>query len=607
MSYFTSLRLFGWLFTHKPFNKISESMEGTLTKARLPISGDVYLCSAIAQSLLSALLFIPFVIIIEYLDFLIPIKALFQGPTSILLIFIPFLPLIAFTGTLLYFYLKPRYVTIARRHDIDQNIHHASAFLYAMTKSGLQPLEALERLSQQKSIYGLVAEEFGMAVRRVKYFGENLTNSLRYVANTTSSKHLREYIFSFILATQQSISVGTYFKMKFSEFFETEKRERETLIGTMNLVGEVAVVIVALSPTLVLATSLSLGVLNPEMITLFNMYMLLILPLSSILVLFYIKTILPSHKLILITKTVMQIPYIENVQLDTSIQVTEKDLDKSDKKLRFKTALRKPIQLLFIYPWFYFLLATIALTAIIAYFYISGTNIPQLFVYALIGSSLIIIIPHEVKSRYVVAVERRIPDFLRGLSETVEREGSVIRAINLVLKSRLGLLQREMKRISSTKLGVPLKRAILMIEYRTASIVLKRVLSLLVVASESTKNMKDILIMAADDAETYTKLRRERSLSLIGFLISTYVCFGVYIYTYWILKTQFLPTLSSFPGFTAGAMFASVTFQGYYIGLFLAIILGLTIGAMLEGSIRSGLKHSLIMMIITIILLGWAP
>jgi flagellar protein FlaJ len=343
------------------------------------------------------------------------------------------------------------------------------------------------------------------------------------------------------------------------------------------------------------------------MITLFNTYMILILPFSSILVLFYIKTILPAHKLVSVSKTVLEIPCIENIQLDSGVQVKEKNLDRSDRKLRFKTALKKPIQMLFMYPWFYFLLAFIGLTLIMVYFYMSGTSIPQLFVYGLIGSSLIILIPHEVKSRYVMAIERRIPDFLRGLSETVEREGSVIRAINLVLRSRLGLLQREMKRISSTKLGVPLKRAILMIEYRTASIVLKRVLSLLVVASESTRNMKDILIMAADDAESYTKLRRERSLSLIGFLISTYVCFGVYVYTYWTLNSQFIPTLTNFPGFTGGAMFANVAMQGYYIALFLSVILGLTIGAMLEGSIRSGLKHSLIMIVVTVVMLGWAP
>jgi flagellar protein FlaJ len=607
MSTPTSYKIFGWLFKHNPFNKISESMEKTLTKARLPISGDIYLSSAITQSILASLLLTPLVIAILYLDLLTPLKNLLPQPIPTILNIFPFFPLIALPITLLYFYLKPRYIMIQRKQNIDQNIHHASAFLYAMTKSGLQPIDALERLSQQKSIYGLISEEFGMAIRRVKYFGESLNNSLKYVANTTSSKNLKEFIFSFILATQQSLSVGTYFKRKFEEFFEKEKRERETLMKTMNLIGEVAVVLVALSPTLVLATSLALGVLNPGIITMFNMFMILILPFSSIILLIYIRAVLPSHKLIAVTKTVFKMPLIENVQLEKTESTEEKDFDSRDKRLLFKNALKKPIQLFFTYPWFYYLLAFIALTLTMTYFYTTGTNIQQLLVYTLLGFSLIILIPHEIKSRYVIALERRIPDFLRGLSETVEREGSVIRAINLVLKSKLGFLRREMRKITSTKLGVSLKQAILMIEYRTASIVLKRVLSLLVIASESTRNMKDILIMTADDAESYVKLRRERTFNLVGFLISTYVCFGVYVYVYWTLKNEFIPTLSQLPGFTAGALFSSVMVQGYYISLFLAVILGLTIGAMLEGSILSGLKHSIIMIIVTILMLGWTP
>jgi hypothetical protein len=47
--------------------------------------------------------------------------------------------------------------------------------------------------------------------------------------------------------------------------------------------------------------------------------------------------------------------------------------------------------------------------------------------------------------------------------------------------------------------------------------------------------------------------------------------------------------------------------QGYYISLFLALVLGLLVGAMAEGSVLSGLKHSLVMMIVAIIMLGWAP
>jgi len=224
-----------------------------------------------------------------------------------------------------------------------------------------------------------------------------------------------------------------------------------------------------------------------------------------------------------------------------------------------------------------------------------------------LGSCLVLTILHEVRFRYVRFLERRLPDFLRALAETVEKEGSILRAIELVLESKFGLLGREIRRVSATRLGVTLKQALLMIEYRTASPLLKRVLSLLVKASESTRNLKDILMMAADDTETHIRLRRERHQSLIGYVISTYVCFGVYVYVYWIMKNQFLVSLSGVSGFIVSPMVATVITQGYYIALFLGVILGLIVGAMIEGSILSGLKHSIIMVVIAIALLGWFP
>jgi flagellar protein FlaJ len=604
-----SYRLFGGLFRYKPFNALSESMERTLAKARISMSGELYICNALTQSLLAGLIFIPFILALYALDFMTRLNDLFVGPAALILLIFPFLPLIAFAATLIYFSVKPRYVEISRRQTIDQNIHHASAFLYALTKSGLQPIEAIEKLAEQKSIYGFISEEFGMAKRRVKYFGEDLNTALRYVANTTSSKNLKEFIYSFILATEQSLSVGAYFKLKFEEFFEREKREREALTNNLNLIGEIIIVLVALSPTLILAVGLSLGVLNPTMISIENIYMIFILPLSAILALLYVRTVFPSHKLISTTKTAYPASLIENVPVEKSVStLTIKDLEKNDRKLLFKNTLKKPIQILFIYPWFFFAVASIALAGVLGFFYSVGTSLLQIGVYAFLGSCLIVSVYHEIKSRYVIAIERRIPSFLRGLSETVEREGSIVRAINLVLQSKLGLLGREMKEISTTKLGFSLKHAMLMIEYRTASLVLKRVLSLLVIASESTKNMKDILIMAADDAESFIKLRHERTLNLIGYIISTYVCFGVYLYVYWTFKVSFIPSLSGLAGFAGGgAAFGVMMIQGYYISLFLALVLGLLVGAMAEGSVLSGLKHSLVMMIVAIIMLGWAP
>jgi flagellar protein FlaJ len=603
-----SYRLFGWVFRHKPFNRLSQSIEKALTKARIQTAGDVYLSDALTQSLASGLLFIPFLLVFDYFGLMARLNSLLVWPLSAITLIFPFLPLIAFLLTSILFFIKPYYTAFSRQQDIDQNIHHASAFLYAMTRSGLQPVESLEKLAEQKNIYGLISEEFGMAVRRVKYFGESLNTALKYVANTTSSKNLKEFIYSFILATEQSYSVGAYFKLKFDEYFQKEKRERETLVNNLNLIGEIVIVLVALTPTLVLAVGLSLGVINPSMISISNIYMIFILPISAFLVLFYVRTVLPSPKLISVTKTAFPMPLIENIQVTQTIQaLPDKTIEKNDKRLLFKKTLKNPIQVLFIYPWFYFSIAAIALSCVMGYFYFLGTDPQQLAVCTLLGSCLVVLVFHEAKSRYVLAVERRVPSFLRGLAETVEREGSIIRAMNLVLQSKLGLLGREMKEISTTNLGYSLKRAMLMIEYRTSSVVLKRVLSLLVIASESTKNMKDILVMAAEDADSFIRLRRERTLNLVGYIISTYVCFGVFLYVYWTFKNSFLPSLTGLSGFASGVAFMPVMAEAYYVALFLGLVLGLLVGALAEGSVLSGLKHSLVMIIAAILVMGWTP
>ncbi|MGD6934165.1 MAG: type II secretion system F family protein [Candidatus Bathyarchaeia archaeon] len=597
--------IFGPLFRRRPFDRLAEATEKNLTTARISTPGDVYLSIGLSQAIISTLILTPFVLVMHFLGLITLIENI-NNAFFFIAKALTYSPIIALVLTVFYFSLKPKYTLMSRSHDIDQNIHHASAFLYAMTKSGLQPIDALDRLSQNKNIYGLICEEFGVMVKRVNNLGESPTTALKYVANTTSSKKLKEFIYSFILATEQSLSVSAFFKTKFDEYFEKEKRERATLSENLSIIGEVAVVIVAVAPTLVLATGVSLGVLNPDIINLCNMYLILFLPLSAIMVLFYVKAILPTPKLISVTKAVFTMPLLENIDVKTTLSES-KNLDRQDLMFRFNGALRKPITMLFMYPWFYPLIASTIAAVCIGYLYLTGASLAQVVIYSLLAGCLIIFVPSEIQTRYVLSIERRIPDFLRGLAETVEREGSVIKAIDLVLKSRLGLLGREMRKINSTRLGIPLKRALIMVEYRTASIVLKRVLSLLVIASESTRNMKDILMMAADDAEAYIKLRRERSSNLIGQLMATYVSFAVYIYVYYTLKTQFISSFVSIQGFTGMSVFSAVMVQGYYASLILALFLGLIIGTMVEGRVVSGLKHSFVMIVATVAVLGWGP
>lgn len=600
-----SPRLFIRLFEYKPFSYFVEPTERTLVKARIPMTGEEYLGNAIFQAIVASSLSALLAMVMHFSGIIMFI----QGVNPALLFLtqiIMYSPLIAPILTIVLFYVKLRYSVFSRGRDIDQNIHHATAFIYAMIKSGLQPIDALARLAQYKHLYGAIAEEFGLVVRRVRYFGESLKSALKHIADTTSSKKLRDFIYSFIVATDQSISIGAFFKNKFEEYFEKEKRERVTLTENISIVGEIAIIMVAVAPTLVLATGVSLGVLNPEIINICNLYLLALLPLSALLIILYVKAAFPSPKLTSLTKVTFTLPAIENIEVIETREARE-DLDRRERLMLFKEALRDFRVMLFVYPWFYPLISAVAVALYLIFLYLSGTQLIRLAVYSLLAGCVIILVPHEARTRYVLSIEKRVPEFLRSLAETVERESSLIKAIDLVLKSRLGLLGKEMQRIYSTRLGATLRQALLMIEYRTASIVLKRAINLIVAASETTRNMKDILLMAAEDAETYVKLRRDRFLNLVGQLIAAYICFSIYVYVYYTLKNSFVTSFSVVPGFLGGAIFAQVMMQGFIASFILAIFLGIIVGVVTEGSIASGLKHSLTMMLIAIVFLGLEP
>ena len=109
-------------------------------------------------------------------------------------------------------YLSWPWISVAsRREKIDLGLHHACAFLYAMSKSGMQITDALESLYEYKAIYGEVAEEFGIAVRRARVFRESHYRALKYVAETTASKKLREFIDAFLTSTRTSMNASSLF------------------------------------------------------------------------------------------------------------------------------------------------------------------------------------------------------------------------------------------------------------------------------------------------------------------------------------------------------------------------------------------------------------
>ena len=587
-----SYKLFSWALQLKPILSLADKIDRFLLKARCPMPGDLYLCKALSSSFFAALLVAAFSSAVW----------IFYEPLILPKVFLALTPLLAFSLAFLLHIFYPYYLMISRRSRIDGGLYHACAFLYAMTKSGLEPIEAFKALRERRDVYGAVAEELGIAVKRCEVLGESLYSALQYVSSTTSSKRLRDFLESLVTTAKESATLNTLFKRKFHEFFNDYRKSLEAISNNLNLLGEIVVVLLALAPSIVLATLFTLGFLNPEVLSWGNMYVTMLMPVLMFAVIAYVKAVCPTERTTKAVKAIYYLPALQAIPLRDE-RVLSEDVDKVDKSLRFSDALKNPLLLFFVYPWFVLLSGHAVLLALLLLLRLAGLAVEMVAIYGFLGSCIIFSLWHEVRIRYVLAVEKRLPDFLRELAEAVDREGSLVKAIERVLSSRLGVLRREFSVVQAHSFGFSLRRSLQVVELRTASAALQRVVSLLVKASESVKNLKDILLMAAADAEAHNKVRKIRLLSLLGYMAATYVCFIVYLFVYKTILQSLSSTFTSYTAYQAAAL-SALSVTGQYLSFALALSLGVMVGVLLEGSMLSGLKHGVVMAVAALLFLG---
>lgn len=576
----------GWLLRAKPLRSLADHLDALLLKARKAEPGDVYLCRALLMSTLSA--FAAFA--------LFAVLDLVAGVVLPGILSTPLAPsALAFAVTLCTYLVSPYLLVFSRKSNIDINLHHACTFLYGVTKSGVSLKEALRSLYEHRHIYGAAAEELGIAVKRSEYFGESIYRSLAYVAKTTCSPKLRDFIQEMISSAEETIGVGEFFRRKFDEYFAVAEETQKSLVRTLGVFGEVAVIFSALAPTAVLTAGVSLGVLAPSLIDWCRIYLFIATPVLIVMLLAYVKLAHPSEKMCRVERVVKPLP------TPAAESAFEKELDKKERWLVFKDVLKSPIKLFFLYPWLPASAGVSAVAAFLFLAYLGGASAVGLMAFSALGVCAVFAVCYEVRAWYVSSIEKSLPGFLRNLAESVEKKAALSKAFEAVLRGRLGLLAKEVRALEAHRYGLPLRRVLSMIQYTTASPVLRRAINLLVKASEATRNLKDVLAMSAMDAEAYLNLKRSRMLTSIGYVASIYVAYGVFVYTLHILRSisAVLSSLSEYITIVAIPLD-----QLHILAVAMAVLLGLLAGGISSGNVSSGFKHSVVLLLIFILMLG---
>lgn len=216
-------------------------------------------------------------------------------------------------------------------------------------------------------------------------------------------------------------------------------------------------------------------------------------------------------------------------------------------------------------------------------------------------------------------LELKFLEFIRALVETVRGGIPIPTAIIQISTENYGSLSPYVKKMANQlEWGYPLHDALIIFSRDTKNLVIKKSISIVIQAERSGGDMGTVLQEITKSVVEVKKIKEERKSNAYGQIIQGYLIYFIFIIIMLILDKFLLPKLNkisedimtsgisgTIPGFGGGGATGAMDFGPIFIGLILVqgFFAGLMIGKFSEGSLKGGLKHSLIMMVVGYIII----
>ncbi|WP_091934282.1 type II secretion system F family protein [Methanolobus profundi] len=633
-----------------------ENLQKQLNQARIPISHEMYISNAIFYSLVSGIvgaligLFLTYTVIV-LIGLPEQITNLTFGPRLAPLlafkeIFLGFFMTIVFTigmGGVVYalFMLFPGFQASERKAKIDMQLPYAVTFMYALSKGGMNIIDVFRAIADSEDTYGEVSKEIDSIVRDMDYFGHDLRNALTNASEITPSDRFQDLMYNLLTVIDSGGNIPNYFRDKSEQYLIKSEVDQKGFLETLGLLAESYVTAFVAGPLFIIIMGVMMAVMGSGTSTMVYAIIYAVLPVGSIMFVVMISIITPTEmgepRLLPTTETldhgIPDVPkYLEPVYDEDGELIDEtedkvrnrgyfEDFIKSKKSLALKNIIKNPLAPMFKNP-----LATLVITVPLAILVIMIPllmNIDRLrnpvllvdFVDDLIVFALfIVIIPlsifHEIKARKKRKLENNFPDFLKKLASTNETGMTLRDAIRLMAKSKTDSLSSEIRKIwHDIYWGLEINDGLIRFANRLRTQVVTRSLSLITKANESSGDIGEVLMVAARDAASEQGMKRERAMSMMIYIVIIYISFMVFVGVIFVISTTFLSEMAeagqqmAASGSSAGGFLGNFDLEAYtrlfkHAAIIQGLSSGLMAGAMGEGSVMSGLKHSTIMIAI---------
>jgi flagellar protein FlaJ len=557
-------------------------------------------------------------------------------PLAILVGLILFL--VSFFTVFLVAYIYPYFQANNRQASIDKSMLPAINYMYALTKGGMSIYDVFRSLSRYAYIFGATAEEISYIVRDMDYLGKDFISSLKVSKERTPSEIFKDFIDGLIIVSSSGI-ITEYIKNKSEQYQGLAEMANKNLLQRLDVLAEIYVTGLVAGPLFIMVTLVVLQFFRPASAQILYMLIYVILPLATLLYLVLLDTmgelsIAPKKGNVRsFTINLSDIPEIDSGLTEEEEQKRRKTYLLYRKIYRFRDMVFNPYRTIRNEPRYTFFfgvpLGVYYLTQLprnlrnrlfssfhhlnIGFDHVTDsaikliTAVDDYFVIFIVVALIPFIIFYEIKAWRMRKIDEKMPDFLKSLSSMNESGIMLANSLKIIAESKLGILSKELKNLKEDlSWGTSTSKALMNLESNIRTPSSSRTLHILVKANESTSDLKNVLSITAKQARNDEDMKKERSSSMVVYVVTIYVAFFVFLFIVYILATNFFPQTASFATSSQGMGRIGGYFNVeeysmlmFHSALVQAFTSGIIAGKMGQGSVYLGLKYSVSMVIIT--------
>jgi flagellar protein FlaJ len=547
------------------------------------------------------------------------------------------------TGALAYVFRwqLPASDAEVRRRGIEEGLPRTTAFMFALSRGGMEFPQILQTLTDNQEVYGEPAREFTVAVREMSLFGTDMISAMRRMSARTPSEQFKTYSENLTSVLQSGRDLPSFLEEQYERFREDAEERQEEILDLLATIAEGYVTVLVAGVLFLITILLVFGLTTTDTLWILKLMIYLMIPLANAGFAVFLQQKLDQLGIarrsggevldrMQASTPISPEPAVDTHRADGGFADDHKRdshrmLALYDRSSRVKEILKSPLRVFFWDPvkllWLTVPAAALALLVRVPTA-LQGEGIAiRVLDDLLIQSALFVLITYsvfrELYKRRIDRIEAATPEMLERLASLNEAGMSVVEGFERIRGSDLGVLSPEIERIwRDIEYGANIDDALLRFGRRVRTTAITRVVTLLTNAMRASGEMGPVLRIASQQARAEVKLRRQRRQQMFTYLVVIYVSFVVFLVIIGAVNEVLVPSLPDSVALPdsnelgrlgaspeAFARFGDVdkaayTLVFFHAALIQAVAAGFIAGQLGEGSLRDGTKHAAIMLAI---------